>query len=388
MRFSLGGLILLFAVVALASGQASAGKLDKEFQVNTRSEYGQSDSGVATLSRRDFVVVWQSYFPDAREFDIRAQRYRKGRQAGGEFVVNTRTAGDQTRPSIAALANGDFVVVWQSELKGIRGQRFTKWGKRIGKEFLVSRYSVKTQANPSIAALADGGFVVVFTALKEERSLLAQRYDRHGDKMARTFKVNTGPKQAPHGYTGVTGLPNGGFVVVWWLEEINARRYNRKGKPVSGILRVNTDTIAFQHHQQQPPVTALSNGGFVVAWRSGTNLHGQRFSGKAVKQGAEFQLNTYGENTHSNPALAPLGNGWFVAVWPAYGQDGHYFGIFGQKFDKRGKKRGPEFQVNTTTQWNQDDPAIAGFADDRFLVTWSGNHEFNGHYDVFARRMR
>jgi len=52
----------------------------------------------------------------------------------GETVVNTYTDSNQQSPDIAVLADGSYVIVWQSYTQdaagswGIYGQRFTPQG--------------------------------------------------------------------------------------------------------------------------------------------------------------------------------------------------------------------------------------------------------------------
>ena len=46
---------------------------------------------------------------------------------GGEFEVNTTTAGTQTTPDVAGLADGGYVVVWRGDgatSNSIYGQRY------------------------------------------------------------------------------------------------------------------------------------------------------------------------------------------------------------------------------------------------------------------------
>ena len=75
---------------------------------------------------------------------IQAQRYASdGSPVGSEFQVNTYTFNEQTSPSVAMDADGDFVVAWQSfyqdgSLNGIYAQRFDAFGDRVGDEFLVN----------------------------------------------------------------------------------------------------------------------------------------------------------------------------------------------------------------------------------------------------------
>ena len=65
--------------------------------------------------------------------------------------------------------------------------------------------------------------------------------------------------------------------------------------------------------------------------------------------GPEFQVNTYTTSAQAIPRVAANVAGEFVVVWSSYGQDGHYGGVFGQRYDNAGVAQGSEFQVNTYT---------------------------------------
>jgi hypothetical protein len=66
---------------------------------------------------------------------------------GFELHVNSSTAGGQLKPSVTALANGKFVVVWEdfshaagdTDLNAVRGQLFNADGSPAGGEFLVNQ---------------------------------------------------------------------------------------------------------------------------------------------------------------------------------------------------------------------------------------------------------
>lgn len=48
--------------------------------------------------------------------EIQGQRFdAAGNEVGGEITINTNLIGDQTAPSVTVLANGGFVVTWDSD---------------------------------------------------------------------------------------------------------------------------------------------------------------------------------------------------------------------------------------------------------------------------------
>src|SRR5207244_81739 len=120
---------------------------------------------------------------DGSGYGIYARRYNSaGAIASAELPVNTTTTGSQMQPAAAGLANGTFVVVWQSADKsgsGIYGQGFAAGGAKLGGEFRVNTTTAKDQLLPSIAALSDGGFLVAWTSDAQDGSglgIYAQRF--------------------------------------------------------------------------------------------------------------------------------------------------------------------------------------------------------------------
>ncbi|MDC1479889.1 hypothetical protein N8214_10760 [Pseudomonadales bacterium] len=55
-----------------------------------------------------------------------------------------------------------------------------------------------------------------------------------------------------------------------------------------------------------------------------------------------------------------------------------------QVFDSTGAASGNVINVNTTTSGNQEEPAVAGLSDGRFVVTWESNNDGSGR-DIFGR---
>src|SRR6187401_1077363 len=74
-------------------------------------------------------------------------------RVGSEFQVNTHTTDPQNNQSVAAGANGDFVVVWQSDGQdgssdGVFARRFSSTGAPLGGEFQVNTHTDDYQGDP------------------------------------------------------------------------------------------------------------------------------------------------------------------------------------------------------------------------------------------------
>lgn len=102
----------------------------------------------------------------------------------------------------------------------------------------------------------------------------------------------------------------------------------------------------------------------------------------------KFQVNTFTQGNQGDPAVAIAPDGSFVVVWTSSQQDGGasgIFDVFGQRFNADGTPVGPEFQVNVTTEGNQRNSDVAMDAQGNFAVVWEGDGvgDRNG---VFGRR--
>ena len=155
-----------------------------EFRANSFTTGAQLAPAVAATFSR-FVIVWQSDAQDGSSYGIFGQRFSNvGVPQGPEFAVNTFVSGDQSAPSVANGASGEFAVVWESanqdgQADGIFGQRFSSTGTPLGAEFRVNTYTTADQQRPSVAAPFGGTFVVVWTSDTQDGSgqgVFGQRY--------------------------------------------------------------------------------------------------------------------------------------------------------------------------------------------------------------------
>lgn len=139
----------------------------------------------------NYVIVWVSQSQDSFSNNgVYAQRYNSsGVIQGSEFRVNTYTTSHQQNPSIAVnRANGDFVVVWESQNQdgsgyGIYGQRYNISGVAQGSEFKVNTYTTNTQQNPAVAInSSNGDFIVVWEGqgATDTSGIYMKRYNSSG----------------------------------------------------------------------------------------------------------------------------------------------------------------------------------------------------------------
>jgi hypothetical protein len=394
-------LFMLGSLAAQARAQVPAGG---EFRVNTYTTDHQAYAWMASDAVGNFVVAWTSYGQDGSDGGIFGQRYyASGQPRGGEFQVNTYTAGDQRDPAVASDAGGHFVVAWQSHEDGsaysIVAQRYDAAGLPRGSEFQVNTYTTSYQWFPSVASDAVGNFVVAWTSYGQDGDRLgvfAQRYDAAGLPRASEFRVNiytTSSQWLP----SVASDAVGNFVVAWhsWTQDgdsdgVFAQRYDAAGQPQGGEFQVNTYTPG---RQADAALSFDAVGNFVVAWTgedgSDNGIFARRYDAAGQPRGGEFQVNTHTSNWQYHPAVAADAAGNFVVAWTSYRQDGGYTGsyggVFAQRYDSSGVRRGGEFQVNTYTTDGQKWPTVASDSVGNFVVAWHSRQDGSGN-GVFAQR--
>jgi hypothetical protein len=249
-----------------------------EFRVNSTTHDDQTNPSVAMDSNGDFVVAWQSHNQDGSGWGIYAQRYNSsGNPVGGEFRVNSTTHDDQTNPSVAMDPNGDFVVAWQSHNQdgngwGIYAQQYSALGLPAGGEFQVNTFTTGDQTSPSVAMDANGDYVITWQSQNEDGNgwgIFGQRYNLLGIRQGGEFGVNT-YTQSDQVSPSVTMNSVGGFTVTWASNGqdgngwgVYAAQFSSTGVNLSSDFLVNTTTAG---NQQFPSVAISSGGRMIVAW--------------------------------------------------------------------------------------------------------------------------
>ncbi len=297
---------------------SSAGPpLTGEIQVNTYTTDQQLNPAVASETDGDFVVTWFSLTQDGASGGIFARRFSSaGAALASEFQVNTYTTNYQRNPSVSVAANGSFVVAWQSDLQdgaswGVFARSFSSAGAPLTGEFQVNAYTVDYQISPSVALLASGEFVVVWQSRLQDaysQSVFARRFSSSGAALANEFQISaytTGGESNPW----VAADADGDFIVAWHdgaaaAKNVFARRFSSAGVPLTGNFLVNTYTPDYQYF---PSVAASASGDFVVAWESRGGQDGDNMGVFAQRFAAIAALDVDGNGT-----LDPLTDGLLV----------------------------------------------------------------------------
>ncbi|MEO7794119.1 MAG: SdrD B-like domain-containing protein, partial [Thermoanaerobaculia bacterium] len=347
---------------------AGGAPLGGEFQVNTYTTSDQNYPVVAIDALGDFVVVWYSFGSSADPLTgtILGQRYAAGGSPqGGQFQINTYTTSGQFSPAVGMHGAGVFEIAWSSvgsvgvdnSMTSVQGRRYV--GAAGGAQFEVNTYTTSEQTSPSLALDAGGNFVVVWQSngAAGDSSLFSiqgRRIEADGVPGAQ-FQVNsytTNDQRNPK----VALNASGAFVVVWDSQgssgsdtagtSIQGQRYAAGGAAQGTQFQVNTDT---GYNQFDPVVAIDGDGDFVVAWSTfppgNSSIQGQRFAAGGAALGGQFQINTVAAvGQFASIAAAPSGD--FVVTWNGYfsgGNDSSGSSIQGQRFRVTGDLAGKVF---------------------------------------------
>jgi hypothetical protein len=326
---------------------------------------------------------------------------------GEDFVANSTTFNDQSRPTVTKLASGNFVVVWDDnsqqggdpDMSSVRGQMFASSGAPIGGEFLINTATVKNQSDSKVASLSTGGFVVTWTDYSAQGgddhapSIKSQMFDATGNRVGGEILVNSttaGAQQNPH----VSGLADGGFVAVWTDVQgllslagpIRGQRFDVAGNKLGDEFQISSLT----QRQGSAKVATLDDGRFIVTWTDSTTsatgsldgngfgVRGQLFASDGTRIGGEFQVNQNAVGNQTNQSVTALPGGGFLAIWQdqqgfpgSATQEAGGSALEGQIFDAAGNRVGDEFLLNPVRRSGGSGASVAVHADGSFVVSWT-----------------
>ncbi|MBD2534271.1 hypothetical protein H6G97_34025 [Nostoc flagelliforme FACHB-838] len=139
-----------------------------------------------------------------------------------EFQVNTAVIGNQSNSTVAIDKNGNFVICWtsfdQNGVGGIYAQRYNNDGVRQGNEFKVNTITTGDQSIPTVAMDANGNFIISWTNFDENTSstgIYAKRYNNDGVPQGSEFKVNTDINSILNPTVAIAMNANGTFAISW-----------------------------------------------------------------------------------------------------------------------------------------------------------------------------
>lgn len=350
-----------------------------DFAINTYTSGTQADPRVAASANGDFVVVWDSFGQDGMQNGVFAQRFDSiGSRVGTEFRVNTFTTGGQSDPTVA-VDNDGFTIVWESDSNqdgsssGIFARRYDNTGAPSGGEFQINQFTTSAQVSPSIAIDADGNTLIAWSDFGQG-GIFARRYDSTGAAVGSEFLVNTTTNQAER-FPQVAALGDNTFVVVWTADAssdgIRGRICDATG-PLGADFVVTPSNVEFQ--ARSAVAADPIDGNFLVVWPATVDntleVLGRLYGSDGSALGPSFMVNTDTIGDQHEVAVSAEPDGSFLALWSSP-TDGDSSGIFAQRFANDGTRIGTEFVANTYGVGRQDRSAAAAVGSAQWVITWT-----------------
>ncbi|MFD1329486.1 cadherin-like domain-containing protein [Mycoplana ramosa] len=343
---------------------------------------------LTALSDVGFAMVWSGATADDDE-GIAVRLFDRDGKAMGDAatMVNAQTDGNQLAPQIATLAGGGYVFAWTKA--GAPGETGVLSLRVVHGDGSVSDRSIdgfcaESQPGYKIVALAGGGFAVVYEAAAPAEGgspgLRMQIFDADGTLRVESAVSGFSGKACLERNPAVTALADGGFVVAWEGDRHDdATGIALQIFDADGTARAQTDFAVNNHtdgEQLDPIVTALKDGGFVVLWR-GATLHDPdgglamqvyNADGKTRIAG-DIAVNGYTQGLQGHPCVAALAGGGFAVAWTTKDEDGNSIAL--RVFNAGGIARMEiEEPLDGTTVELHGSPRIVALADGGLALTW------------------
>jgi hypothetical protein len=326
------------------------------FCVNKTATGDQLKPKIALLANNNIISVWESSVAGTPDIYGRLSRNTKDTNTFGtnfytiDLRLNSYTADQQDDPVVAALPDGSAIVAWQSygqdgSLWGVYARRVLATGKAPATEFLVNQYTSYNQRAPAVAALAGGNYVIVWISEQERFynscDIYARIFTAAGVPVTDEIAVNSGvnPCDSP----SVAPLNDGGFTVVWSQKDLQVptnnwdvwgRAFSSGGQPEVTDFRIN----AYLYGDQFKPQIAAGPSGSLVVWTSmgqdgsREGVFGRFLAGGTQIGGNEFPVNTTKISQQMHPAVAWNGVDHFLVVWTSFQVPGAGFDLYGQAY--------------------------------------------------------
>lgn len=330
---------------------------------------------------------------------------------------NVQTVGET--PATASLNDGSQIVAWkQGSDVFLQVLRDGKW------EQAISTGIDYVQGFLGVAALGDG-FIVTWGNY-EGGTLYAQRYNDSGEVIGERIEHSSVENGRIIDDITATQLKDGSFVMAWTEETPDVyvstgpdqgEYQEGTGKAylqlyaADGTAKGNPIALATGDLQAlEPSVSALQNGGFVVAWeyvndaKESNEIYLQRFKADGSPDGKATQVNTSTKGDQGDPEVVTLADGSYVVTWTRETDNDvkikDEFGnvinvqevttaidIFMQRYTADGKKAGAEVQVNKVSGF-YNDPAITSLKGGGYVIAWATSDErdnYSGESKLFAQ---
>lgn len=339
------------------------------FRVNAIGAGDQERPRVALLKNGGAVFVWQGGREGFQHVYARFLTAKNTFLSTNDILVSTFTNNFQIAPQVAVLTNGNVAVVWASydqvssnSMQDVYCQILSTNGTPIGANFLVNQFTTWNQRAPTVAALANGGFVVAWVSeqervlappqgtpsayqsasagAKSSVDIYARLFSANGTAATAEILVNADNNPCASPAAAVTA--DGSFMIVWCANDLSNHNHSWDvyGRVFSstgsggGVTLVNTTQYGDQY---TPRISSLGKE-YLVTWTSlgqdgsREGVFGQLLYFDESPIGGEFLVNTTTAGQQMQPTVASDGVSQFLTVWTSFTGSPYNFDLFAQRY--------------------------------------------------------
>lgn len=356
----------------------------------------QINSAISTFGNNGFLV-WQDNAIDGDQLGIGARLFNLQSGAASPQIVrvNQDSLFNQENPKVAAMANGNAVVVWQSGKIGhqsIRARLLSRLGNTSGAEIQVANANeVDSFSNP-VVVQSGTGYAMAWEAAGPDgvsKKIQFQRFTASGTPIGEVRILGTSARvdRKP----SLASQSDGTVVVAWVAElaqsdvlglggaatrsEVNSDIFAQVIQPDGGIgslIWVN----GAARPCDAPAIAALPNGRTLVGWseftteqNAGWDIRTTVIEANGTLSSSPQTLNTY-RNYEQLGVQFGVNGGDVLAVWSSRGADGSGMGASSRALNQFGVAVGDEIVANSSRTADQTNPTVTS-TPQGFRVVWS-----------------
>jgi phenolic acid decarboxylase len=357
---------------------------------------------VTGLSDGGYVVTWQQPDVDNIRFDIFAQRFASNGALFGPKQELTGLIGDQHfYPSITSLHNGGYVISWtginnaDADIYDIYVQGFNAQNQPIGSVQRLTGMGGEIDEISQIKALPDGGYLVTwmgYTNDNQGRDIFVQRFDN--------TSMPVGTVQRLSGMSGqedqmpvIAVLSDGAYVLSWmgytidqnW--DIFVQRFDSSNNLVGSTQRL----AGVYESDEQPQISALSNGSYVVSWTSRSGgieaaISIQKYDANNAPAGSAHSLTGGVGSGFYNSQISGLSDGGYVVAWQGGGGVDPLNYVYLQRYDQNNQAVGVTRKFSGMYLQPSGSPLLTALPDGGYVLGWSGMTSDGQNSDIFVQQ--
>lgn len=355
--------------------------------VNATTTGSQNDPEVIQLANGNILVSWTT--DDAGGLgspagvEIFGQIFDPlGNPVGAELRLNNASTADIEQNShIAALPGGGFVVVYHDfDIDGtggsnIRLEEYDANGASVTESpgVVIDSFAPAdpNYRNPRVAVSSATSVLIVYEEVTAGVSgIYGKIYDTTTDTYSAQLVFMTGGGSGGTTLADVAVLSNGSYVMVANRGDtdnsLTYRVVNSAGAGGGSAFVIGTNTNTF--NDREATVTALTGGGFVIAWTNtdtnDTDIEFRVYDNAGTPISGGFAGSDGATDSNNESQVIALADGSFVIAWD---DDDSPLGIDVQHFSATGGQLGSVFTVSAN---NVNSISGVGLADGRMALVW------------------